>query len=134
MRVRVDHRDITWLAVDQTEIAIGVGRQARGVVAKNVSLGERTEKSIAREASGPHGSAYFKRITSEMTGGFRGAATSVYSGEWGPHAGGLPVGAGWRHGVNTDSQKSADIVSPKFRADVSAMVGDLFAARNRIGR
>lgn len=133
-RIRVDHRDITWLAVDQTEIAAGVAKQARPIVKKNVHLGWRTERAIARAASGLHGKRYFNRITEDMSGGFQGAVTSIYSGEWGPHDGGTPVGAGWRHGVNTDSAKSADIVGPKFFHDVDDMVAGLFSSRSRTGR
>lgn len=134
MRIRVDHRDITWLAVDQAEIVIGAHKQMPGIVRSNVRKGAAAEQRIARAASGPHGKSYYKRITSRMSKGFAGAATSVYQGEWGPHDGGTPVGAGWRHGVNTDAAKSADLIAPGFRKDVDDMVGALFSARNRTGR
>jgi hypothetical protein len=134
MRVRVDHSDITWLAVDQAEIVIGARRQMPGIVRSNVRKGMRAEKTIAKAAAGPHGKSYYKRITSRMSKGFAGATTSVYQGEWGPHDGGTPVGAGWRHGVNTDAARSADLIAPGFRKDVSDMIGSLFATRNRTGR
>lgn len=133
MRIRVDHRDITWLAVDQAEIVIGAAKQMPSIVRSNVRKGAAAEKTIARAASGPHGKSYYKRITTRL-GSFRGAEASVYHGSWGPHGGGIPVGAGWRHGVNTDAAKSADIVAPVFRKDVDDMIGNLFATRNRTGR
>lgn len=126
MRIRVDHRDITWLAVDQAEITINARMQMPGIVRSNVRKGMRAEQRIARAASGPHGKSYWKRITSDMTGPLRG--------EWGPHDGGTPVGAGWRHGVNTDAAKSADLIAPSLRKDVDDMIGALFSARNRAGR
>lgn len=126
MRVRVDHRDITWLAVDQAEIAINAKPSMRKVVAKNVNRGGKVEQGIAKAASGPHGRSYFKRISSEMTGPLQG--------EWGPHSGGTPVGAGWRHGVNTDSEKSADIVGPAFQKEIGDLVDGWFAGRGRTGR
>lgn len=126
MRIRVDHRDITWLAVDQAEIVIGAKKQMPSIVRSNVRKGKLAEQQIARAASGRHGKAYYKRITSEMTGSLRG--------EWGPHDGGTPIGAGWRHGVNTDAAKSADLISPGFRKDVDDMIGSLFSVRHRTGR
>lgn len=134
MRIRVDHRDITWLAVDQTEIVIGAKKQMPGIVRSNVRKGAVVEKTIARAASGPHGKLYYKRINSQMSKGFHGAETSVYQGSWGPHGGGTPIGAGWRHGVNTDAAKSADLIAPAFRKDVDDMIGSLFSARHRTGR
>jgi hypothetical protein len=126
VRIRVDHRDITWLAVDLTEAAASAKRQMPGIVRRNVRKGKLAEQQIARAASGRHGKAYYKRITSEMTGSLRG--------EWGPHDGGTPIGAGWRHGVNTDADRSADLIAPGFRKDVDDMIGSLFSARNRTGR
>lgn len=117
MGIRVEH-NLGDLAADLRTIATTTQAKMVGVVRNNVSLGQRTMRRIARESSGPHGALYYKRITSEMTG--------LLEGEWGPRAGGLPVGGGWRHGENTDAARSADIVGPKFASDVHDEAADLF--------
>jgi hypothetical protein len=116
MRIRVFH-DLDDLAEDLRTIATTTKPRMIDVVDDNVKLGERVAKRFAKESSGPHGLNYFKRITSESNG---------LEGEYGPHAGGLPVGGGWRHGENTDLARSVDIVGPKFAKDVSDEVDDLF--------
>lgn len=116
--IRVEHSGITDLASDLRKIPPKAAGDVVRTVAKNVALGEATERGIAKAAAGPHGRNYFKRITSEMTG--------PMTGEWGPHDGGTPVGGGWRHGVNTDSAKSLDIVGPKFRGDMHDLPDNWF--------
>jgi hypothetical protein len=117
--IRVTHT-LDDLESDCRKITTGARTACARAVKKNVKLGEKTEQQIARGASGPHGRLYYKRITSEMF--------SPLEGEWGPtgEVVGNAVGAGWRHGVNTDSQKSADIVGPKFAKDVSDIADSLF--------
>lgn len=118
MSIHVEHSGITDLASDLRKIAVRAPADLSNVVRRNVKAGELAEQAIAKTASGRHGQNYFKRITSEMTGAFEG--------EWGPHDGGTPVGGGWRHGVNTDSAKSLDIIAPKFARDVDAVVDGWF--------
>lgn len=99
------------------KVDIGLARAVR----KNVEQGNAIAQGIARAASGPHGSAYYKRITGEMTG--------AHEGEYGPHGdvAGNAVGAGWRSGVvNTDLDKSLDIQGPKFAKDVGDVVDGIF--------
>ena len=116
--LRVIHH-IGDLADDLAKIPPTARRDMAETVKKNVDAGERYAKGFARAASGPHGKAYYKRITSEMTG--------ELSGEWGPHDGGTPVGAGYRHGgVNTDLPRSADLVAPRFARDVERLADRWF--------
>jgi hypothetical protein len=110
MRIRVTH-SIGDLAADMAEIPVIATRDMADTVRKNVQAGERYAKGIARQSAGPHGKNYYKRISSEMTG--------VMQGEFGPHDGGTPVGAGFRHGPpNTDMAKAADLIGPRFARDV----------------
>lgn len=118
MRINVEHSGITDLASDLRKIAVRAPADMHNVVRRNVKAGELAEQAIAKAASGRHGENYFKRITSEMTG--------ALEGEWGPHDGGTPVGGGWRHGINTDSAKSADLVGPKFAKDMRNLPDDWF--------
>ena len=113
MRITISH-SIDDLAADCAAIAARAHGDLSEVVRDNVKQGNEIAQGFARAASGPHGSSYYKRITSEMTG--------ALSGEYGPHDGGVPVGGGWRHGLgNSDLARSTDVVGPKFAADV----GDL---------
>lgn len=111
MHIHVSN-DLSDLAGDTRRIATEAKLDMAETVKKNVEAGERYARGIARQASGPHGLNYFKRITGEVT--------SPLEGEFGPHAGGTPVGGGWRHGPpNTDQEKAADIVAPRFAKDVA---------------
>lgn len=113
MRIRVIH-GIDDLESDLRHIAAISRVDMADTVRSNVAAGERYAKGFARQASGPHGKAYYKRITSEMTG--------PLAGEYGPHDGGTPVGAGYRHGAgNTDLAKSADMIGPRFARDVAKL-------------
>lgn len=117
-RVRVTHT-IGNLASDMTKIATTTKPKMAKVVRRNVEQGNRLARTFAKERSGIHGKNYFKRITGEMTG--------PLEGEYGPHDGGVPVGAGYRHGPpNTDLERSLDIQGPKFAKDVSDEADGLF--------
>lgn len=109
--IRVTHH-IDDLADDLRAITIRAPKDMSGVVRSNVKYGRELAQTIARAKSGPHGKAYHKRITSEMT--------DPLQGEYGPS--GRPktefVGAGFRSGTNTDLPTSADAVGPKFADDV----------------
>lgn len=90
------------------------------IVRDNVDFGRDLAKALAREAAGPHGQAYYKRISSEMTG--------LLEGEYGPT--GSPktefVGVGFRSGINTDLPQSADRVGPAAAADVQRLITRLY--------
>ena len=118
MRVKVTH-SIGDLASDLSGVPVGFARKAPGVVKKHVREGNKIAQGFARDKSGPHGKNYFKRLTSEMTG--------PLEGEYGPHDGGTPVGAGWRHGgPNLDLPNSADIIGPRFGDAVGDLADELF--------
>jgi hypothetical protein len=116
--VRVEH-SIGDLKRDMERIPPKMVKEGRKVVRKHVREGWRLSRRFARELSGPHGKTYYKRITEEMTG--------PLEGEYGPHAGGTPVGGGWRHGApNTELERSLDVVGPKFADAVGDMADGLF--------
>jgi hypothetical protein len=88
-------------------------------VERNAKKGNGIAQRIARERSGPHGSNYYKRLSAEATG--------PLTAEYGPHDGGTPVGAGFRHGgVNMDLPNSADIIGPEFADQVGDLAERLF--------
>jgi hypothetical protein len=103
-------------------------QQGRRIIREDVADGGKTARRIARFKSGPHGSAYYKRITwDKSASSFVGFGGGSISGEYGPHAGGTPVGGGWRHGPpNTDLENSLDLIRPKFHRDVDSMLHSLF--------
>lgn len=116
--VHVSH-SIGDLARDMARIPAKAIREGGKVVRKNGREGTTLAKRFAQELSGPHGTAYFKRISGESTG--------ALEYEYGPHAGGVPVGGGWRHGTpNTELERSLDVIGPKFAKGIDAMVDDLF--------
>lgn len=116
--IRVIH-SIGDLASDMAEIPVKFVKEGSKIVRTNVREGTAQAKVYAREASGPHGENYHKRITGETTGALQG--------EWGPHDGGLPVGGGWRHSTpNTELDRSADVIGVQFAGDVDDMVDGLF--------
>jgi hypothetical protein len=110
--IRVVENTIGDLADDLASIARNAQPRLSGVVRRNVNVGLREAKRLARRKAGPHGENYYKRLSGEMTG--------LLEGEYGPE--GDPktdfVGVGFRHGLNTDLPNSADVVGPKFLKDV----------------
>ena len=107
------------LASDLAAIPVKFARKAPGIVKRNAVAGNKLAQGFAKERSGRHGKNFWKRYTSEMTG--------PLEGEFGPHAGGTPVGGGYRtDGPNLDLPNSADLIGPKLANDVSDLVGDLF--------
>jgi hypothetical protein len=127
MRVSVKHH-LDNLQSDCAKVGPEFYKLGRAIIRSNVSDGGKTARRIARWKSGPHGSAYFKRITWDKSArSFAGFGGGSIVGEYGPHAGGTPVGAGWRHGPgNTDLEESLDLIRPKFHRDVDGMLGKLF--------
>lgn len=116
--VRVTH-GIDDLRSDLAGIPPRMYREGSKIVRKNTRAGNKIAQGFARAASGPHGALYYKRLTAEMVG--------PLEGEYGPHAGGTPVGAGYRHGPpNTDLEKSMDVIGPKLAKDVGDMLDGLF--------
>lgn len=126
MRVRVIG-GVGDLANDLAEIATSTRPRMRGVVRDGVRVGTQLARTYAREQAGPHGKDYYKRISGEMHGGL-GLFGNTISGEYGPT--GIPktdfVGAGFRHGINTDLPRSADVVGPSFLRSVDDEVQDMF--------
>ena len=118
MRVRVQH-DIDDLANDLAGIARTTRPKMARVVKRNTEQGNRLAQRFAREMSGPHGLHYWKRISDEMV--------DPLTGEYGPHAGGTPVGGGYRNGPpNTDLPRSADIQGPQFAKDMRDLLDGAF--------
>jgi hypothetical protein len=119
MRVRVIG-GVGDLARDLEGVAVRVKPDMRGVVNESRKSAEMRARGFAREKAGPHGKDYHKRISSEMTG--------ELAAEIGPS--GVPksnfVGAGFRHGVNTDLPRTADIVGPEMAAGVRRKIGGWF--------
>lgn len=116
--IRVTH-SIGDLASDMAAIPVKFARKAPGVVKRNVTEGNKIAQGFARERSGPHGKAYWKRLSAEMTG--------PLTGEYGPHDGGTPVGAGYRTSApNMDLPNSADLIAPKFAKDVGDAAEEAF--------
>ncbi len=82
---------------------------------------EKYMQGLAKAHSGPHGRSYWKRIDSEMTG--------PMSAEIGPRGvvAENAVGAGWRNGpVNTDTEKTADIIGARHAQYVRNHLNGLF--------
>lgn len=119
MRVRVRH-NIDRLASKYATVSQAAEAEMPRLVAENVDYGRDLWRALAREGAGPHGSAFHKRINSEMTG--------ALEGEFGPD--GSPksefVGVGYRHGRNADLPKAADKVAPALSRDVRRMLSRLF--------
>lgn len=119
MRVVVNHQGLRDLESDLRKLGPMMVREGADLVRRNVLEGRKAAQQHARAASGPHGKKYWKRITSDMIG--------VMIGEYGPHDGGTPVGAGYRDGPpNTDLESSLDVMRPKLYRDVDKMLGRLF--------
>ena len=118
MHINVEHT-IGDLARDMARIPGKVHAGGARVVKKNGAQGTKLAQRFAQGLSGPHGSAYWKRISGESVGDL--------SYEYGPHAGGVPVGGGWRHGTpNTELERSLDVVGPRFAKDVDGVVDKAF--------
>lgn len=115
------------LSADLANIAAQTRPRMRGVVRDGVKVGTQLARGFAREKSGPHGSKVWKRINSSMNRDL-GLFGNTISGEFGYD--GVPksefVGAGFRHGINTDLPRAADIVGPSFLRSVDDEIGDLF--------
>lgn len=118
--IRVSHT-VDSLERDMRAIPARAALGLAKAVAEATVLGNRRAQGFARKASGPHGSAYYKRITSEMTG--------PLSGEFGPTSDlhGLPVGGGYRHGGgNRDLERAAPIAGDRLERDVHKVIERLF--------
>ena len=119
MRVVVIN-DLSDLAGDMAAIPVEFNARAGSVVRRYANEGNREAKRIAQAKAGPHGKAYYKRLTAELTG--------PLTAEYGPE--GEPktnfVGVGFRHGRNTDLPQSADLIAPRFADGVLTMADGLF--------
>lgn len=134
MRAHVQYDGLKDLESDLGKIPTAMYRQGRGIVRDSVRDGGMTARRIARAASGPHGSNYYKRITWDRSASaFAGFGGGEITGEYGPTGDvvGNAVGAGWRHGPpNTDLEQSLDIIRPQFHRRVDAMLDSLFWAES----
>lgn len=124
--IRVTH-GIGDLAADLSKIRAEARPAMRGVVRDGLKVGTALARGYAKEQAGPHGKNLYKRINSNMSRDL-GLFGNTISGEYGFD--GTPksefVGGGFRHGINTDLPRSADIVGPSFLRSVDDEVGDLF--------
>jgi hypothetical protein len=112
--MRVIH-NLDALAADLEEIAVQTPVKLRRVIEKNVAEGNKIGQSFAKESSGTHGKWYPKAFTAEMTG--------PLVGEYGPDAMQMQGGMSFERGSRNqpphlDVLKSADLITPKFHADV----------------
>ena len=128
MRVSVTH-NLDDLQRDLERIGPEFYKQGSAVVRRSASEGGKIARMFARENSGPHGKDYWKRITWDRSA----RAVSAFGGgsitaEYGPE--GFPktefVGAGWRHGTNTDLEKSMDLIGPIMAGYTRDILDDLF--------
>jgi hypothetical protein len=118
MRIRATNT-LAGLVADLSAAPAKFASEAPAVVERNANKGNTIAQRFAREKSGPHGKNYYKRLSAEMTGNL--------TAEYGPHDGGTPVGAGFRHGgVNMDLPNSADIIGPYFAEAVGELADRLF--------
>lgn len=117
--VRFRH-DIGDLADDLRTIAIKAKPEMVKIIRKGTKVGQTVARDFAKESSGPHGKNYYKRITSEVI--------SPLVGEWGPtgEVEGNAIGAGWRHGQNTDLPRSADVMGPALARESRDLLANLF--------
>lgn len=119
MSIRVTHT-IDKLDREMRRIPGKVTTRAKNVTKRSVEQGEAMAVRLAKKRSGTHGTNYYKRISSEMDGPFKG--------EFGPHGDvdGNAVGAGWRHGPpNTDLASTADVIGPRFAKNAGKILDNL---------
>lgn len=112
-----------------------IARQApakfRGVVREGVKTGNQVAKDLARQSEGSHGKYYHRAFTWEMSSGFSGFGSDIYSGVYGPDAafpqGGMSFEWGSRNQKpHLDLNKSADLIGPSFAQEVRDAAGSLF--------
>lgn len=107
MKIKVTHH-IDDLERDLKRIPTLASRDVRSAVRHGAMTGNLVAKQHARANSGPHGRGFVKRLRwdNPVPSLFGGAG---WSAEYGPT--GVPksdfVGAGFRHGANTDLDVSA---------------------------
>lgn len=109
MRIIVTGIDeLNALKRDLDRLPAKASKDVRAAVRHGAMTGNLLAKEHARAKDGPHGKDYYKRLkwdepTPSLFGGIG------WSAEYGPT--GVPrtnfVGAGWRHGENTDLDVSA---------------------------
>ena len=131
MRVRVEH-SLGDLERDLMRAGPEFYRQGRAIVRRCASEGGQIARMYARQASGPHGKNYYKRITWDRSASvFSGFGGGEITAEYGPTGDvvGNAVGAGWRHGPpNHDLEKSQDLIGSIMAGYVRDMLDDIFWA------
>lgn len=113
-RVRVTENLGDWIAKLDGAAARAPSDLARAVEA-NAKDGRDAAKTFARGKSGAHGQHYYKRIGAEPL------APLVWEYGPSPLLGSNYVGAGFRHRVNRDLARSADIVGPALARDAQRL-------------
>ncbi|WP_370290244.1 hypothetical protein [Nocardioides sp.] len=125
MRISVDYSGITDLRDDLAALPRRASNDVRRAVRHASIVGNRIAKDEARAKSGPHGRNYFKRIKVDAP---RGSVMGWWSAEYGPT--GVPksefVGAGFRHGTNTDLDISAARAGEILARDVRKAMDSWF--------
>lgn len=119
MSVRVTHT-VDKLDREMRRVPGKVARRSAKVTKTSVEQGEAMLVRIAKKKAGPHGSNYYKRISSEML--------SSYVGEFGPEGDvdNNAVGASWRNGPpNTDLAQTADVIGPRFAKNAGKILDNL---------
>lgn len=117
MRVRVIG-SVEDLADDLRTIVAISARDMADTVKNNADSGQRLARGFAKQSAGAHGKHYPKSITTE--------ARSPLSWEYGPDAGMPQGGMSFEFGSRNqpphlDLARSADIVGPRFAAEVSRL-------------
>lgn len=119
MRIVITRNDLPALKARLTTAATTAKPKFSQVIHRNAVEGNTIAQQLARMKAGPHGSAYWKRLSAEMIG--------PLSAEYGPE--GTPktnfVGAGFRHGVNTDLPQSADFIGPQLAREIGETAEEL---------
>lgn len=138
MRIKVDHRGVTSLAVDQVEIAKRARPDCVGVVREGIRTGGMLARDFARSRNPIHARRYAASITWEMYATVGLAEVAFIQGVYGPAPGGqgslagvLENGEG-RNAAQDNLTKSADVIGPAFAGEIRGKVNDWFDMRNRI--
>lgn len=123
--VRVTH-SIGDLASDLRTIAVEAKPTMARSLQEEARLGNELAKGFARKSAGKHGKHYPNAFSAEMRGivGFGGSAG--ISGEYGPDIakpqGGMSFEGGSRNQPpHLDLTRSADLIGPSFRQEVSRL-------------
>lgn len=134
MRVVTTH-GLADLRSDLLKIQRQAPREMRQIVLRNIRAGNTFAKNLARRENDAdsHSRLYPGTFGAEMGSGFRGAATSIYSGEFGPrHAGQgmlasiLENGSRSGNAAQHNLARAADVIGPRFADDTLDTAAAMF--------